>query len=231
MAGKLTITDFLTIADSMAVQAAAMAAFTSDGYANNRATILAEADLVVDGFLGEAFGVDPVPDVAKAFASRIAALRANLGDLSAFLLANDKRVSAVWNTILGARLTPASIMAPAMSGANKLGHFAALTATTGTFTDGLAVDKTLYGKAWLQLVMTHDIAGSLVATIVGKKYDGTSQSKAVTLTGHSNSDIVPVGTTGLSGDNFQDVTGVTITGGTAADAFDIEVVAERTPSL
>jgi hypothetical protein len=232
MAGTLTLTDFLTVMDSMAQQASDLsAAFTSAGWANNRATVLAESDLVVAAALG-AFGPNPSVSLPAAYASRIAALRTHLGgDLDAYLLNNDSRVHANINTILNAGLKPTGIMAPSMTGASKLGNYVAATATTGTFTPGLSVDLTKYGKAWLQLHVTHNIGASLIATIIGTKIDGSAQSKAVTLTGHVIGDLVAVGTLGLSADHYVSVSSVTITGGTNLDAFDIETKIERAIAL
>jgi hypothetical protein len=232
MSGTLSLADFKTIMDSMAKQASDLAAaLTSAGFANNRATILAESDLVVDGALGAAFGVDPTLNLTAMYAARLAALKANLGDLSAYLLANDSRVHRNINTLLSAGIKPTGIWPAPMTGANKLGNYAATGATTGTFTDGAAVDTTKYGKAWLQLHVTHAIGASLVATIIGTKLDGSAQSVPVTLTGHIIGDLVAVGTLGSSADHFKDVTNVTITGGTALDAFEIESVEERTIAL
>jgi hypothetical protein len=233
MAGKITLSDFLILCDSIAKQAADLqAAVTSAGFANNRTTILGETDLVVDGALGTAFGTDPTLNLASMFASRINALKTHVGgDLSAYLLANDKRVHANFNDLLGAQLRPAGIFPPKLSDTAKLASYAATGLTTGTFTPGTAYDKTKYGKAWLNLHITHTIGGSLIATIVGKKIDGTSQSKAITLTGHSAGDDVAVGTPGTTGDHYTSVTGVTITAGTSLDAFDIETVVERAISL
>ncbi|MGH3430875.1 MAG: hypothetical protein ACRDQZ_25455 [Mycobacteriales bacterium] len=230
MAGVLTLADFKTVADSIAKQASDLAAaFTSVGWANNRATILAEADLIAAAPLALAFGSDPSPNLPSAYASRLTALRAALGDLNAYLIANDSRIHANFNTILNAGIAARSIFPPVYSGGTKLGDFVAIDATTGTFTAGVNVDTTKYGKAWLTLHMTHDITDALMVTVTGKKLDGTSHSVGpIDLTGKMNADQANVGTLGLDADHFVQVTAIVITGGTAADAFDIETRLERT---
>jgi hypothetical protein len=155
MSGVLTLADFKTIADSVAHQVADLqSAITSTGWGNNRATILAEADLIAAAPLALAFGNDPVFSIPSAYASRLTALRAALGDLSSYLLANDSRVHPNWNTILLAALNPKCIFPPVMSGGSKLASFAATGATAGTFTPGTPIDLTKYGKAWITLHMT-----------------------------------------------------------------------------
>lgn len=235
MNGILTLVDFLTIMDSIAKQVSDLSTgFTSAGWANNVATILAEADILAAGALDN-FGYPPTISIPNIYATRMQALNGNLGNLNTFLTANNSRVHWYINTILKAGLQPAGIFPPVYSGViapnSKLGSYVASGGTTGAFTAGVAVDKTLYGQAWLTLHMTHNIGGSLIATIIGLKYDGTAQSKAVTLTGHSSGDQVVVGTLGTTADNFNSVSSVTITGGTNLDAFDIETQLERVIAL
>jgi hypothetical protein len=80
--------------------------------------------------------------------------------------------------------------------------------------------------------MTQDITAALMVSITGKKLDGSSNTVGpVDLTGKMNGDQAAVGTLGTDADHFVQVTGITITGGTASDAFDIETQLERTIAL
>jgi hypothetical protein len=135
MSGVLSVTDLLTIADSLAQQAADLAAVTSAGFANNRGDHSRRPTISSSmGYLGAAlWQLIPHSRFHRCMRRGMAALKANLGDLSAFLIANDKRVHANLNTLLGAKLNAAVIMAPAMTGSNKLGHFAATGATDRDF--------------------------------------------------------------------------------------------------
>jgi hypothetical protein len=231
--------DLLEICDSIAQQAVNVKAgfdANATGYTNNRGTILSAQtadDLSAGVDLSAAFEVDVPVLIAHLLEARRQALEAHMGGLNAYLLAQDARIAEALRTILGWPLNAPSVFPPVMSGASKLGSFKLSGAGAGTFTNGAALNKVLYGHMWLRAkVITQNISAEVVATIIGTKYAGTAQSKQVTLTiGATPGTYFEIGTLGTLADNFDDVTNVTVTGGGANDEFEIESKLERVISL
>lgn len=236
----LVLSDVLTICDSLAQQGVTIKTSGFDavaaGHVNNRATILAassSSDFKAVTDLSAAFQNNVVVTVGALYAGRFAALNGTTGGLSAFLATNDARVDAALRDILGWALTPVSIFPPIYSGANKLGSYLLSGAGAGTYTDNIPVDTTKYGKAWLTLKTVGQTASAnIVVTVVGKKLDGTTQTKTATInSGTTVNTLTNVGTLGTSADHFVDVTSVTVTGGGASDAFEIQTRLERAIAL
>jgi len=202
------------------------------GYENNRTTILA-GDINAAAELAPGFLTDVIPAFGNLFDSRRQALERHLGGIETYLLAQDARVSYELRDYIGWGFNPACHFGPYMIDSQKLGSFVLSGAGAGVFTDGVAVDKAKYGKYWLEVeVIGQTTSAEIVATIAGTKYDGTAQSKQVTIPiSQPIGTKVNVGTPGTAADNFADVTGVTVTGGGASDGFEINGLLERTIAL
>lgn len=232
----LSVADAKDVLDSLAQQAENIKELGFDanttGYSNNRTTILAAAiDVAAD--MAGAFEFDVVAAFSVLFNTRRLALEKNLGSINAFLLTNDSRVHPHLRDYVGWSLKPANVMQiPVIT---NMGDIAVITSTTGTFTDGAAVDKTKFGKVWLELEVINQITGAAVVdlTIIGTKLDGTPQSvvapsiPATSAVGFK----VNVGTLGLDADHFADVTDITVQDGTSGDDVQVNSRIERIIAL
>ena len=161
------------------------------------------------------------------FAALIAGLQNHLAagsTLSAWMLANDVRVhpnikhiypSAAANTIF-------------VDSVVQLGSFSVSGADTGTFTAGTPLSATMYAAAVSELVVTSATIGtsSITVTVSGTDDDGdplVCTSKVIPDTA------VQDDTVALEVDErLRSVTGISITGGEAGDAFAVQTVVERT---
>ncbi len=149
--------------------------------------------------------------------------------LDTFLNANNLRAS-VHVKQLGFPLSAAQIMPPAV---DPMATFAVTGSGTGTYAHVADIDTTQYGRAWLQAVVTSTIgAADIHATVTGKQIDGTTPTvKTVTIAANSSvGTAVSIGTLGTQADSYDSVTNITITGGTAGDAFKVSSRVERTIS-
>lgn len=235
---SLDLTDALTLLDSLAQQGINIIesgfGSNSTGYDNNRTQILA-GDINVAADLAPAFKPDPTNDISPGFVARLKALNTHLDPtLDGYLTSNDARVHPALRDYLKWPLKPSNIFqSPVLSGGTKLGSYVLSGMSAGAFTDGVAVDLTKFGKIWLTVkIVGQTVSADITVTIVGKKIDNSSQSKVVTLTSGSVVNThFNVGTLGVSADHFVDVTAVTVTGGGASDAFELESRLERTVAL
>lgn len=236
----LSVTDALTILDSIAAQAAAISTgFTNSatGTSNNRATILAEDDIAVAADLAAAFRFDLIAPLVQLYQPRRTSLDKHLSNINAFLTSNGKRVHRNLREMLGWSITTANTFVDiAYSGSTRLARMAVTGSGVGTKTLGPGViDLTKYGIAFLQIKNTASGvvgAASIVVTVTGTKFDGSGQTKTATLSsGAAINAVAALGTLGTQADGFKTVTDVTFTGGTNGDQFDVEGVPERSISL
>lgn len=158
------------------------------------------------------------------FAQFNSAVIAHLGsDLNAWLLADGTRVLPDFKLACNPNISAANTCPPV----TVLGTYAVSGSGAGTFTDGDAVDTTLFGGAQLELEVTDGTIGgaSITVTVVGTTASGSSITKTGSITNGSL-----VGTkadVGIGTDQYVDVTSVTITGGTNGDAFRIQTKLDR----
>jgi len=201
------------------------------GYANNRTTILAGAiDVAAD--LAPAFRADLQAAFGFLFDPRRVSLEKNLGSINAFLLTNDERVSKLLRDYLGWTLKGANVFQdPALI----MADIALTSSSAGTFNDGAAVDKKLFGKVWLELEVINQTLGAAAVdlTIIGTKLDGSAQSVVAPTIAASSAvgTKVNVGTLGLDADNFADVTSITVQDGTTGDDIQVNSRVERAIAL
>lgn len=148
------------------------------------------------------------------------------GNLGNFLDDNDVRVHPsfgdLFYLVTGARLSPITCVFPP---SQVLGSVAR-SAGTWTFSAGTDVDVTKYGGAQLQIRATHLIgAADAIVTLTCQKFDGGTEQQVVTMPSGSAIDtLVDVGD---SADLYVAVTTASVSGGTNADAIDIETKLTR----
>lgn len=155
--------------------------------------------------------------------------QAGVANLDTFLQVNNVRVSS-HVLDMGFPLSPEQIMPPAV---NPMATFAVTGAAAGTYAHVADIDTTQYGRAWLDVVVTATVGASpITATVNGLQFDNvTVTNKQVTISANSSiGTTVHVGTLGTQADSYDYVTGITITGGTAGDAFKVVSRVERTIS-
>lgn len=113
-----------------------------------------------------------------------------------------------------------------------MGSFVADGATSGTFTDGSAIDVNLYGPGNCELEVTV-VGGAtvdLTATVTGTDEEGLVVTGTATFSGATvgtTQDVVP----DQAGKKFQDITNITVIGATATDAFKIQSKVDRAVAL
>lgn len=233
----------LTLLDSLAsgklifdngVGTSSSAANTTQKAANNDlATLQVIADAQVQAELVPAFKFRADTLTATALYQALGAynlflaLDRHLGGFDTYLATNDMRAS-VHLREMGFPLSPGQVMPPSV---DPMATFAVTGSGAGAYAHVADVDTTQYGKAWLQVVTTATIGAQAInATVWGLQIDGvTPVSKTVTIAQNSSSGTtVNVGTLGVSADHYAAVTNVSITGGTAGDAFKVISRVERT---
>lgn len=113
-----------------------------------------------------------------------------------------------------------------------MGSFVVSGDAAGTFTDGSAIDGNLYGPADCELEVTAkgNETVSLVATVIGTDENGATMQGSATFSTAAIGDKVAV-TPDDANKKFQDITNITITGGTADDAFKIQSKVDRALSM
>lgn len=126
--------------------------------------------------------------------------------------------------VIGIALSAFNCFAPVTT----MATYVVTGAAAGTFTDGDLIDGNLYGPADLELEVTAKIGAdvSVVATVIGTDEDGNEVLGVATVVAQdvgATVDVVPDQT----GKQFQDVINITITGGTADDAFKIQSKVDR----
>ncbi len=240
--GTITTTALTTILDSVATGKLMFDA--SEGVLGTEANTIAKAasnDLATLSALADN---DVQADLAIVFRTRFQGLLAgslytilgaynlwwaldkHLQGLNAFLTTNNIRVSPAVQQV-GFPIVPQNIMPPVV---NPMASFAITGSGVGAYAHVADVDTTKYGPAWLDAVVTATVgAATINATIVGLQFDGaTPVSKTVAIAPNSSvGTTVHVGTLGTLADSFDSITGITITGGTNGDAFDVLSRVER----
>lgn len=157
----------------------------------------------------------------------VRALESHVGGIDAFLSAAVERVcpqfKEVYEAVVGVPLSARNTFTPEV---DPMATFDVTGAGAGTFTDGSAIDNSLYADAHLTLYTSSVIGGTqITATVFVTEWDGSATSKDV---------VIPNGTgsgvefdVGAGGDKYIDVTNITIVGGTASDQFKIKAEVER----
>ncbi|HYE85649.1 MAG TPA: hypothetical protein VEA16_04810 [Vicinamibacterales bacterium] len=243
---SLALSPLLTVLDSVAkgveiletaVGTGSEANTVSKGAANNVTTLQAIADSALQADLMSVF-VARAANVKQSVIERAligASLQRALdrhygeayGSLNAFLANQDARVHPLLRNI-GFQIDAPNAFCP--TAIDPVASFVVTGSGAGTFTAGTAVDDTTYGKAHFRVRTTTLIgAAAIAATLTLTKADGSSETKVVNLPGSTAS-----GTefdVGLSTDRYLACTSISITGGTAADAFKVISTVERTIAL
>lgn len=242
----LALNTLLTVLDSIAkgvevlegaVGTGSEAGTVSKGAANNVTTLQAVADSVVLADLMPAF-VSRASIVKQAVIERALvgmsiqrALDRHYGEaygsLNDFLKQQDARVHPLLRNI-GFQIDATNAFCP--TAIDPVASFLVTGSGAGTFTAGSAVDETNYGKAHFKVRTTSLIGAAAIAvTLTLTQADGSSTTKVVNIPGATAS-----GTefdVGLTTDRYLACTNISITGGTAADAFKTISTVERTIAL
>jgi hypothetical protein len=145
------------------------------------------------------------------------------GDVSAWLVSADEgRVHPLFRQYGNPYLAAAVVFPPATT----LGSVAVTGAGAGTFTDSASVDTAKYSGAQIALVASGTIGGAdVVVTVHAVLANGSTVTRTGTMpSGSTEGHTVALGS---AGDTVVDVSSVTFTGGTAADAFQIVTVEDR----
>lgn len=160
-------------------------------------------------------------DVSSMFAGFNAALVGHLGvNLNTWLQAEGLRVSHWWRRGGNVTISPVNVFPPVTT----LGSFAVTGSGAGTFTDGQAVDTTLYGGAQIELEVTGNPIGETAIDVAVTCVTATGQN--VQRTGQ----IPAQAAAGLklaledATDRIVNITAITITGGTNGDAFRVQTM-------
>lgn len=240
----ISLANFLALADSLAQQARTIYdAFTSgaiaagepvsgtgmgSGPANNKGTITGANDIDVEAALSLAFqpAIAPGSLLSSLYAGRLAALDRHVGGIGSFLSTNNARVDPHFRDLLW-RVPAAQVFPPVV---DPMATFSVTGAGAGTFTQSASIDTTKYGPAALQVVTTAAIgASTITATLTLQKLDGSTATKTVTIpNATANGTTFAVDGGAIA---YVAVTAITISGGTAGDAFKVRSLLERTIAL
>ncbi len=146
------------------------------------------------------------------------------GSLNRYLTTQDKRVHPDLRKI-GMQIDGINAFAPALV---SLATFTVTGDGAGTYVDVASVDGNLYGKANCVLRATTLIGvATIEATLTMDLIDGTTESKAVSIpNGTASGTEFDIGTHDT--DMYVGCSAISITGGTADDAFEIRTKVERT---
>lgn len=212
----------------------------SKAASNDLVTLSAIADNDVQADLASVFRIRSLGVVASALYASLGAYnlwwaldkhcggsgQVGVSNLDTFLIVNNVRVSPDLRQ-LGFPLSPQALMPPAV---DPMATFTVTGSGDGTYTHVADVDTSQYGAAWLALTATSLIgAANIVVTVTGLQFDAATPV-ALTATIPSGSIIgtsINLGTLGVLSDSIDYVTGITITGGTAGDAFKVVSRVER----
>lgn len=208
--------------------AGTVAAFAAD--ARNTITAFSDPDEaqmtadLIDAAIEVCTQIGRTTNLATYFSAFNAAVTRHIGgDVNTWLALGSSRVHYYFRQGGNTALTPKNVFPPATA----LGSFAVTGSGAGTFTDGSAVDTSLYGGAQISVKTTHAIgAADINLTISCLDEDGNVDTVTGTIP-----DGTLINTTielGTAADRIADVTDVEITGGTADDAFTIQTVEDRT---
>ncbi len=244
---ELALSPLLTLLDSVAKQVEVCAgAFgtgseagtVSLGAANNVATLQAIADVQVQADLSAV-----VRQRAVLMTTTLAALMlygpplqraldrhygTTYGSLGRFLEAQDARVHPALRTI-GFQIDPLRAFCPTV--VDPVATFVLSGPGAGTFTAGTAIDTTQYGKARMVLETETLIgASTLTVSCAMRKENGTQETKVVTVpSGTASGTTFSIGSAGV--DLYVACVGLTVAGGTAADAVTVKSQIERVVAL
>lgn len=198
--------------------------------ARNTLTALAdpdEADITVDllpAAIALVTAVERESEVASLSAGFNSAVISHLAqDLNTWLTTGALRVHHLFRRGGNTTILPVNVFPPA----TILGSMAVTGSGAGTFTDGQAVDTTLYGGAQIELEVTGNPIGAadIVATVAVVLAGGATDTVSGTI---PNGSIVGATVAlGATSDRIINVTGVTFTGGTNGDAFRIQTIEDR----
>jgi hypothetical protein len=238
----ISVANFKTLADSIAKQAEILkAAVGTDG--SDTGACAEGAQNNIDRIVGftDADQIAALLTPAQAALSRIASTNAlkrllpellraldnHVGGINEWGEANDVRVHYLLGEVVS-WLNPARLFPPVV---DPIATFEVTGAGAGTYTHVEDIDTGQYGKANLVLETTASIGvGSLVATITCVKLDGTTEDKEVAVTDSSASGAqFDVGTHDT--DMYVGVSGISVSGGVAGDAFKIVSEIERAIAL
>lgn len=200
--------------------------------ANDLTTLTAVADNDVQSDLAAMFRARASTILASALYGSLGAynlwfaLDRHVGGLDTFLQTNNVRVSPALR-VIGFPFSAEQMLPPAV---DPMATFTVTGAGAGTFTPVADVDTSQYGRAWLSVTTTSTIGATpIVATIQGLQFDGlTPTTTAVNIAaGSSSGTTVNVGVLGVQSDSYDSITDISITGGTAGDAFKVVSRVER----
>lgn len=247
--GTISTSALTTILDSLASQKlifdASVGTSSSQsntvlkGAVNDVATITAQADNDVQADLASVFRTRTNAVHSTALYATLnaynlwwvldrhtaASSTAGVTGLDTFLNTNNIRVSPAV-VALGFPLAAAQILPPSV---DPMATFTVTGSGAGTYTHVANVDTTLYGRAWLQAVVTATVGATpIVAVVTGSQIDNTLVTKSATISANSSvGTAVNLGVLGVQADSFDAVTNIAITGGTAGDAFKVISRVER----
>lgn len=157
------------------------------------------------------------------------ALDKHTGGLDTYLNAQNIRAS-IHVKQLGFPLSAAQIMPPSV---NPMATVLVTGSSQATYTHVADIDTTQYGRAWVDVVVTSTIgANTITATVTGVQIDSvTVTNQQVTIAANSSvGTTVHVGTLGTQSNSYDSITHVSVSGGTAGDAFNVVSRVERTIS-
>ena len=186
-----------------------------------------EADITVDllpAAIALVTAVERESEVSSLCAGLNSAIISHLGqDLNTWLGAGALRVHHLFRRGGNTAIQPANVFPPA----TILGSMAVTGSGAGTFTDGQAVNTSLYGGAQIELEVTGNPIGAadIVATVACVLAGGTTENRSGTIPNGSS-----VGfklALGSAADRIVNITGITFTGGTNGDAFRAQTIEDR----
>jgi hypothetical protein len=164
-------------------------------------------------------------DLVAYFANFNSAVISHLGqDLNTWLTTGALRVHHYWRRGGNTAISAANVFPPVAI----LGSFAVTGAGAGTFTDGQAVDTTVYGGAQIELEVTGNPIGvaNIDVTVACVLADGSTVNKVGTIP--SGSIVGATVALGAASDRVVNITGITIALGTNGDAFKVQTKEDRT---
>ncbi len=164
-------------------------------------------------------------DLVSYFANFNSAVLSHLAqDLNTWLTTEALRVHHYWRRGGNTSIQAANVFPPV----TNLGSFAVTGSGAGTFTDGQAVDTSVYGGAQIELEVTGNPIGAanVDVTVACVLANGTTANKVGTIP--SGSIVGAKVALGAGADRVVNITGITIALGTNGDAFRVQTKEDRT---
>lgn len=245
---KLGISDFTTYADKVAAIAQTIKGDFGTGDNPGSPDDPSDSAQSIEDAIRGLSDSDPIIDLlaaARSFADRMLgervkkellgtfgrALDLHVGGIPSYLDANadgegnPQQVSPEFRDAVGL-VGAEHVFPPAIT---DMGSFSVTGSGAGTFSDGSAVDTSLYGGTEIEIITTAAIgAANIDVTIVGTDWDGNTVNRTATVpSGTSNGATVAVD----AGVFLVDVTDITIVGGTSGDSFRVDGKLRRTIAL